>query len=53
MENSQEQTSLATMPPRSDSQTENLIREWLFRFGVNFQRDVAPRSRFGWKHLEQ
>ena len=30
------------MPSRSDSQTESLIREWLFRFGVNFQRDVAP-----------
>ena len=30
------------MPPRSDSRTESLIREWLFRFGVNFQRDVAP-----------
>jgi hypothetical protein len=30
------------MPPRSDSQTEGLIRQWLSRLGVNFQRDVAP-----------
>ena len=30
------------MPQRSDSEAESLIREWLFRFGVNFQRDVAP-----------
>jgi len=30
------------MPPRSDSRAESLIREWLFRLGVNFQRDVAP-----------
>ena len=29
------------MPPCSDSRAENLIREWLFRFGINFQRDVA------------
>jgi hypothetical protein len=42
MENSSAQNSLATMPPRSDSRAESLIREWLFRLGVNFQRDVAP-----------
>jgi hypothetical protein len=30
------------MQPRSDSETESLIKEWLFRFGVNFEKDVAP-----------
>lgn len=30
------------MQPRSDLQTESLIKEWLFRFGVNFEKDVAP-----------
>jgi hypothetical protein len=42
MQNLPGRNSLDTMPPRSDSQTESLIKEWLFRFGVNFQRDVAP-----------
>ena len=30
-------------PEHSDSRTSQLIREWLFRFGVEHKEDVAPR----------
>jgi hypothetical protein len=34
-------SSPCTTQERSDS-TDRLIREWLFRFGVNFKEDIAP-----------
>lgn len=41
MENSKESSSLSTTHAGSGS-TENLIREWLLRFGLNFGKDVVP-----------
>src|SRR5712691_4140957 len=39
--NQLEVISLCETQERSDS-TDTLIRQWLFRFGVNFEKDIAP-----------
>ena len=43
MENSAELSLRLETQEHSDSRTSQLIREWLFRFGVEHKEDIAPR----------